>query len=453
MAQTRQKVTNVCEVLVLCIISLLCFNFLATAAAPTYSIEFREADIKDVIRFLAKMDNKNVIVSDKLEGTVTVSFDTITLNTALHSVLDAHGLIFIYENDVLKIAPLDEFKKLGKDLSAETYNLKYATASKVIDQVKSLVSTRGSAIFDERTNSITIKDTPEDLKNTREFLTRLDTKDEQVLIEAKIIEASFDFINSLGIQWGGEAAKGNVRTGGISEVGTTTFGSTSGNLAVNAPARGTTGTQGGLGMLMSIGSSTAIAKLSAAEERGDISILSRPSVTTLNNQAARIRSGVTFYVKASGDISIGSSSTSNSTSSGLETIESGIELIVTPQITVRDFVKLTIEATESQPDFSRAVEGIPAIIDNTASTTVLLKNKETTIIGGLLQSRKSNQEKGVPWLSKIPVLGWLFRSKTDTNNKSELLVFIKPTILEGSLKEIPSIKEDKESIFYGKKEK
>jgi type IV pilus assembly protein PilQ len=200
-------------------------------------------------------------------------------------------------------------------------------------------------------------------------------------------------------------------------------------------------------------STKGYAKLNAAEEKGDISILSRPSVTTLNNQPARIRSGVTFYVKASGDISIGSGTTGTSTSSGLETIESGIELIVTPQITVRDFVKLTIEATESQPDFSRAVEGIPAIIDNTASTTVLLKNQETTIIGGLLQSRKAQQQKGVPWLSKIPLLGWFFRSKTNTNTKSELLVFIKPTILEGTLTEIPSIKEDKESIYYGKKEK
>ena len=427
--------------------------FIIQAHASTYSIEFREADIKDVIRLIAKMDNKNVIVSDKLEGTITVSFDSISLDAALRSVLDAHGLIFIYENDVLKIAPLDEFKKLGKDLQADTINLQYAKASKVIEQVKSLVSERGAAIFDERTNSITVKDTADSLETIRLFLKRLDTRDEQVLIEAKIIEASFDFINSLGIQWGGEIVRGNVRTGGTSEVGTSTFGSTSSNLAVNAPGRGTTGTQGGLGMLTSIGSSTVIAKLSLAEEKGDISILSRPSVTTLNNQAARIRSGVTFYVKASGNISIGSGTTSSSTGQGLQTIESGIELIVTPQITVHDFVKLTIEAQESQPDFSRAVEGIPAIIDNTASTTVLLKNQETTIIGGLLQSRKAEQRKGVPWLSKIPLLGWFFRSKTTSNNKSELLVFIKPTILEGTLTEIPSIKEDKESIYYGKKEK
>src|SRR3989338_3805978 len=94
--------------------------FIIQAHASTYSIEFREADIKDVIRLIAKMDNKNVIVSDKLEGTITVSFDSISLDAALRSVLDAHGLIFIYENDVLKIAPLDEFKKLGKDLQADT---------------------------------------------------------------------------------------------------------------------------------------------------------------------------------------------------------------------------------------------------------------------------------------------------------------------------------------------
>jgi len=427
--------------------------FIIQAHADTYSIEFREADIKDVIRCITKMDKKNVIVSDKLEGTVTVSFDGISLDAALRSVLDAHGLIFIYENDVLKIAPLEEFKKLGKDLQADTINLQYAKAPKVIEQVKSLVSERGAAIFDERTNSITVKDTAESLETIRLFLKRLDTRDEQVLIEAKIIEASFDFINSLGIQWGGEIVNGNIRAGGTSEVGTSTFGSTSSNLAVNTPGRGSTGTQGGLGMLTTIGSSTVIAKLSLAEEKGDISILSRPSVTTLNNQAARIRSGVTFYVKANGNISIGSGTSSSSTGQGLQTIESGIELIVTPQITIRDFVKLTIEAQESQPDFSRAVEGIPAIIDNTASTTVLLKNQETTIIGGLLQSRKAEQRKGVPWLSKIPLLGWFFRSKTTSNNKSELLVFIKPTILDGTLTEIPSIKEDKESIYYGKKEK
>jgi type IV pilus assembly protein PilQ len=189
-------------------------------------------------------------------------------------------------------------------------------------------------------------------------------------------------------------------------------------------------------------------QLSAAEQDGLIKIISRPTIATMDNQAAKIRSGTKFYVNTNGNISIGGGggATTNSVGSTLQEIDTGIELDVTPQISENNFIQLNISATQSEADFAKAINGIPAVNDNEAQTTVSLRDGETTIIGGLFKLRDAKTVKGIPGLMKVPLLGNLFKSTTKEKEKSELLIFITPKIIESAVSSIPSFQEP-ESIF------
>lgn len=194
-------------------------------------------------------------------------------------------------------------------------------------------------------------------------------------------------------------------------------------------------------------------QLTAGEQNGLLSILSRPSVVTLNNQAATINSGVKFYVKSPGNVSIGgASSGATAATSNLQEIRAGITMTVTPQITIDNRVNLVINVTESQPNFGQTVDGTPSINDNSATTTVLLNDGETTVIGGLFQIRKSRSSNGVPGLNRVPLLGALFGNRTKNRNKRELIIFITPSIVK-SVPLLPVYPEAYETITTLKPEK
>ena len=179
------------------------------------------------------------------------------------------------------------------------------------------------------------------------------------------------------------------------------------------------------------GNTALQAQLSAAEANGIIRIISKPNVSTINNLPAKIRSGVKIYVKSTSNISVGTpGAEAEANQPSLQLIETGVQLTVTPQISPESMIKLTIDASESQPNFAQAVDGIPSILDNTATTTVLLHDSETAVIGGLIKTNDSYQKNSVPGLSKIPVLGLFFQNKTKSKTYSELMVFITPKILK-----------------------
>ncbi|MBI2091584.1 MAG: hypothetical protein HYT75_01125 [Deltaproteobacteria bacterium] len=413
-----------------------------------FSVEFRDADIKSVLRLLAKMDDRNIVVPDKIEGKVTASFENIGLYDALDAVLKTHGYGVIEENNILQVLSKDEMQSLGEDLQQATFILQYAKASDILPQIQALITSRGSAVADERTNTIFVRDSNAAVNNIRGLVANIDKKDSQVLIEAKIIEASLDFIRSLGVQWGVTKSGGKIQTAGVEAVGTADSGRT---LMLNSPAVGLNSGAplGGVGMILgSFRGTLTDVQLTTAEQKGDVSILSRPSVTTINNHSASIRSGAKFYVKTSGNVTIGGTTgAAVSTGTNLQQIVTGIELKVTPQISMDEFIKLDIAATESEADFTKAIEGIPAVLDNTATTTVMLKNGETTIIGGLFRVRDAKTIKGIPGLMKIPILGNLFKSKSKTKARSELLIFITPKIIESTLSSLPHY-EEPDSMYY-----
>lgn len=406
-------------------------NYMGITDTGTYDIAFRQASLRESLQFLAWIGGINIAMPEGTEGTVNVSFRNVTLADAINAIIKANMLEYATEGTVIRIGKSEQFRDGGEDLKTETIRLRYASSRDLENKVKSLLSGRGSVISDDRTNSLSIRELPSNIENIRRFVLDVDIKDAQVLIESKILEATRTFSRNLGIQWG--VNRGNdgwdFRFGGVSAVGQADSGR---NLNVNLPS--STPTSGLL-----IGSffkqTNLDIQITAAEQRGDVYVISDPSIVTSNGRPANIRSGATLLVQGSSTVNIGTTSptgaasTGTSTGSGLQEIETGIELKVTPQITINDFVKMDIEATTSTPDFSRAVQGVPIILDNIAKTTVLVKDGETTVIGGLSRFSDNLTKKDVPYLSKIPLLGNVFKSKAASKENSELMVFIKPNIV------------------------
>lgn len=394
----------------------------------SYEIYFQDAELQSALHMIATAGDLNIIMPDHVEGRVSLIFHQTLLKDALGAILRVNGLEYIEENQIVRI---DKPDLIGGGASIESAHipLKYANAKELMAVVKTLLSDKGSVIADERTNTLSVKDKEAIIEDVWILVRNLDMKDPQVLIEAKILDVTSNFSRELGIQWGFTRDSGNIQ--GFGGAGSSANTSTPFN--VNFPAGAPTS---GMGVLIGnlISNTSLEAQLSAAETNGDIHIISRPSVSTLNNMPAKIRSGVKIYVKSTSSINVGTSGASASgDSAALQEIDTGVDLTVTPQITSGDMIKMKIEAVESEADFSRKVDGIPAIIDNTATTTVLVRNGETTVIGGLVKARKSTQTNGVPGISSIPVVGWLFKNKQKTRTDNELLILITPKIVsEGS---------------------
>lgn len=409
-------------------------TYLGSKADDIFDIRFRAAPLREVLQFLAWLSGINIIIPEGIEGVVNINFYEIAVGDALNSVIKASDLDYTVEGNVIRVAAEGDFKETGENLKTETFRLRFATATKISSSVQKLLSASGSVIDDARTNSLIVRALPATLDNVRRFVQDIDIRDAQVLIESKILEATRTFSRSLGIQWGVNRSSGTVRPVGSTDVGTADSGRPFNvNLGATSPTSA-------LGLLVgSIGGTDIDILISAAEERGDLYIVSDPSIVTSNGQPARIRSGTTLLIRTTGDITIGAtdgtSTTAGSEGSGLQEIDTGVELKVTPQISVGQYVKLDIEATTSQPDFSRAVDGIPVILENIATTTVLVRDGETTIIGGLSRLNDNLSNQRVPFLSKIPLLGLLFKNKNRVRENSELMVLITPHIIhtEGML--------------------
>ncbi|MBI4411491.1 MAG: hypothetical protein HY541_03290 [Deltaproteobacteria bacterium] len=403
-------------------------NFISSESAPgdLYNIAFQGAGLKEALRLIAAAGDFNLILPENTTGRVSVIFNKTELKDALASILRVNGFEFAEENKIVRVGKPDDF-------SGDTYfestqiALKYATAKDLVATIKPLLSEKGTVIADERTNIVSVKDRQSIIEDVQDLIRKVDKKDQQVRIEAKIIDATKNFSRAMGIQWGFMRDSGQVQGFGSTPVGESP--ETGNPLNFNFPA-GTPTSGAGIIIGNLIGGMDFEAQVTAAEAKGDITIISQPSVTTLNNAPAKIRSGLKIYVKSTSDITIGTSSgSSGGESSGLEEIDTGIELTVTPQISTDNSIKLKIAAIESEADFSRTVDGIPSVIDNTASTTVFVRDGETTVIGGLFKVKKTSNVKGVPGISSIPIIGWFFKSKAKTRDNTELLLFITPRIV------------------------
>lgn len=388
-----------------------------------FFIEFHNANLKLALALLGKAAGKNIILPEDTDGKITVAFNNTTVEAVVQSVLHVNKLEYAVENDIMRVGPSDTFKD-GADLKAITIPLNYATADELETKIKTFLSDRGKAVADKRTNTIIVKDQSAVIDSIKNYLVSIDKRDPQVSIEAKIVDATTSFAQSLGIQWGFATGPNYASVKGNQNTGSITNSPLTGSLANFGATNPTSGVDIVIGRLP--GNSILQTQLSAAEQEGIIRIISKPSVTTLNNKQAKMRSGDTIFVK------VNSGASSSQGEAELKEIETGIDLTVTPQITLNRMIKMNIEASESTPDFSRQTDGIPAVLENTATTTVLIPDGETAVIGGLLRSNMSKGKRGVPAISKVPVLGWLFKGTSKTKDNKELMIFITPKILDST---------------------
>lgn len=397
--------------------------------ARLFTIEVRDASISDVLRALAQQSGFNLVLAEGVDGKLTLSLKDVAFKDALEIILKGGGLSSTVQNNVFLIG-----KKVDstQDFSVEVITLNYADPAFAATQMKNILTEQGAAYPDTRLNALIVRDLPKNIEAARKFLKAIDAQTTQVVIEARIVEASASFSRQLGIQWGGAYSQGKDAIRGSNLLPVSTGGR---NFAVNLPSAGATS---GIGLVLGNFSKKVILdiELSAAESRGELKIVSRPKISTLNNRSATIHSGLTFRIKLNQGITISgagstaaSSGSTGSTTSGVQEIKTGIDLTVTPKVSSDDFIHLNISTNKSDPDFAHQVDGIPGITEKSASTHVLVKDGETVVIGGLYKMISSDQTNAVPYLSRIPLIGFLFENNTSTKQDEELIVFITPKIV------------------------
>ncbi len=390
------------------------------------SIEVRDADVSDVLRALAQQSGLNIILGQGVEGKLSLSFKETPLRNAMEMVIKAHGLMYTVQNNVMWVGRKVD---VSGEMRVEIIRLNNAEPPTAVQQLKGMMSETGSAFADQRTNSVILRDLPKNIEKAKALLEALDTKSAQVTIEARIVEASDSFSRQLGVRWAPSYASGANSIGGSPLLPDSASGR---RYAVNLPATNPTS---GLGLILGSISSNLVLdlELTAAETRGDLRIVSSPRISAVNNMPAAIHSGTTFRVKLSQAIVAGTGTTTTTTTGdlgGLEEIKTGIDLTVTPKISEDGFVLLNINTTKSDPDFSRTIDGIPGVAEKSASTFVLVKDGDTVVIGGLYRTLNSGQKTGVPFLSRVPVIGGLFSGSSKDSQHEELLVFITPKIVK-----------------------
>ncbi len=411
------------------------------------SFDFKDADVRDVLRILADISGFNLIIHSGVRGNITLRLANVPWDQAMDIVLEEKGMGAILEGNILKIAPYKVItarqkqrstaaasRESTKPLVSKQLFINYATAGELVPLIDSKLSNRGSLKIDTRTNSILLTDTEGRIKSIEELVATLDIPEPQVLIESRIVQATLDFTRELGVQWGlnyrASAATGNptgaifpsdVQVGGVQSGSPGTFGDIGNDFIVDFPAATGQGAGSAVGLILGslTGAYDLDIRLSALETRGDGRILSSPKILTLNNQAASITQGVSIPF-----LSVSSAGTQT------QFVDASLTLDVTPQVTNDDKVLMAISVSDNAPDpGTTGAGGQPGIRTNEADTNVIAGNGETVVIGGIFTRTASENFGGVPWFSRLPVFGMFFRNTQTVDQRRELLVFITPRII------------------------
>ncbi len=410
------------------------------------SLDFQNADIHDIFRILHEVSGDNFVVGEVVRGKVTLKLDNVPWDQVLDLVLKMNKLGTIKEGNVVRIATLSGLeaeqvalrqklaaqraKKDEEPLVTRFFEISYADAmvlSASGGNVYSVLTKRGKATHDIRTNMLIINDIEGVMDKVKKLVERLDIPTPQVMISARIVEADKTFTRDLGVQWGGDVDINNPGEDRMQIFGGQTLSTTGPNYAVNLPPSFHSSAIG-----MTFGKLSGIPfnidlRLLAMETRGKGRTISAPKIVTLDNKEAYIEQGVEIPYQVIDDGSV-----------TIKWAKAVLKLSVTPHISADNRINLKIKATKDAPDWTNAVGGTPAIDKKEAKTELLVNDGETVVIGGILTDTDAWTESSVPFLSKIPVLGWLFRSKIKTLSKEEILIFITPKIirLAGATQEV-----------------
>jgi len=398
------------------------------------SLDFKDADIKNILRLIAEVSDLNIIAGDDVTGKITMRLVDVPWDQALDVVLQARGLGMSRVGNVIRVAPVDTLKKeiqgeleakrakeKLEDLTTELIPVNYATAKDIAPQMKTFLTERGDVKVDERTNILIVKDIPKVVANARSLVKSLDTKTPQVIIEARIVEATLSFQRELGVSWG-------MTFKTTKNVDSVTKGGNTGSKVVDLPSIARAGTAGALGtpgiidfLFTSIGSLEMLdIAISAHELEGSAKIISSPKIATLDNKEASIEQGLRIpYLKLTTEGTVTT-----------DFIDANLKLTVTPHVTNDQNIKMMIKVKKDRPDQTITVQGVPSIDKKEAITEVLVRDSGVVVIAGIYTIEKNDGTEGIPLFMKIPLMGWLFKREAKEDQRKDLLIFISPKILK-----------------------
>jgi type IV pilus assembly protein PilQ len=408
------------------------------------SLDFQQADITNVLRLIAEVSGFNIVVGEGVKAKVTLKLVSVPWDQALDMLLKMNNLGMLREGNIVWIdtltniarqqdeeAKAKESKIKAEELVTRVIYVQNVTATEVQQTLRQYLSSRGQVQVNQASNALVVQDTESKIANFIQLVRELDLQVPQVQIEARIVQADTNYTRSLGIQWGASNIN-QLENGGVADFrgqggGTVDpFGAQTRQFLVNLPATvsGLTAVPGA-GFIFGKASGAQLdMRISAGELLGLTKVIAAPKVTTLDKREAKIEQGESIPFQTT-------------SLQGTQTtfVDANLTLQVTPQITSRDpremakQILLKIRATRNFVG-ARSNPAGPSIAKREATTQVVVRDGETMVIGGVFIDEQSNTVAGVPWLSRIPVLGWLFKNKVETIAKQELLIFLTPTIVK-----------------------
>ena len=374
------------------------------------SMNVKDSPLKGVLEMIAAKSGLQLVLGQDPNVNVTLVQSGATARQLLDKLAQDQQIEYTISGNQLIVTRRGLSGNIG---DSHLIHLNYASAQEVSGKMRSVVSNEEKILVDERENNLIFMGSKGNFEKVKALATLFDSTPKQIQIEALIVETSHAFMRQLGISMAG-------------------FGDTIQTPGPNQP-NGTFKT-----VLDNLNSKSLELKLTAAESNGNAKVVSRPKVITLNNKTAKVQSGITYHVKTLSNVQAGETSQSSASgqssttpgvvTGGVASVEAGLSLNILPTMVGTDDIKLTVDINNSTSDIGSSVDGIPGIIKNSANTTVIVRNKQTAVIAGLIKQQTSKNSGGVPFLSDIPLLGLLFKSHASTDENNELVIFLTPTI-------------------------
>ena len=422
-------------------------------------LEIQDAPIKDILLMFSDIGRVNIISGDGVGGQVTMRLNSVPWDQALDIILRSLKLGMVQEGNIIRVATLAELEDERsaaieranaqvrlKPLETRLIPLSYAQVDDMANKVGAVLSSRGSVTPDTRTNTLIVMDVVENIAVAEQLVNKLDSQTPQVTIEARIVEARTSWLRELGIQWGFDftASPGSGNPTGLwfpNSLGVAGGSAAAGgqqitsgfllpsaqatpNYVVDLPATAGTGAGGALGFSFGSvdGNLNTNLRLSAAEDIGEVRIISAPKISTLDNTQATIEQGVQIPI-------------SQVSAQGVNTryVNATLGLSVTPHVTNEGSVMLEVSVQKNEADFvNTGARGDPTILTKSATSQMLVQDGDTAVIGGIYTRNQSVNRKKVPWIADIPIIGWFFKNKREADTRTEVLIFLTPTIINRS---------------------
>ena len=383
------------------------------------TLHVKDADIAEVLKFLSLQRRVNIVAGKEVSGTVSVNLYDIPFETALRVILQANGLAYYRQEDVIFVTKAPE--GAGGVLrpvqtTVQTFRLNYANIDEVADMVRNLMSPTGKIVIGKGSKTLLLEETADVLTKIAALIQSLDVKPRQVLIEAKILEVTLNNDTVFGFDW--SALFGQSGLGGrLGSVFTQGFAT---NPAAGAP-----------GFFFSVVDENASVLLSALQERGNLNTLANPKILAVNGEEAQILIGAKLGFRVT-------TTTETSTTETVEFLDVGTELVIKPLISDDGYILMNVHPKVSD---GKVELGLPSETTTEATTSVLMKDGATMVIGGLIREREEESRSQVPGLGDLPLVGALFRRRTVSKSKTEIAVLITPHIMQEPSANVTTPKE------------